>query len=84
MACTFCLHQAPATAVSKTTFRPTTFITCKRAASLPCIAFITRRMHHRYYECNYAGFSAAFLDVFFNTYQAKFKDECVGLATKTT
>jgi sterol desaturase/sphingolipid hydroxylase (fatty acid hydroxylase superfamily) len=32
-------------------------------------------MHHRYYECNYAGFSAAFLDVVFRTYQAKFKEQ---------
>ncbi len=34
-------------------------------------------MHHRYCECNYAGFSAAFLDVYFNTYEAKFKSKCV-------
>jgi sterol desaturase/sphingolipid hydroxylase (fatty acid hydroxylase superfamily) len=32
-------------------------------------------MHHRYFECNYAGFSAAFLDVVFRTYQAKFKEQ---------
>jgi len=33
-------------------------------------------MHHRYYECNYAGFGAAFLDVYFKTYVGKFKERC--------
>lgn len=32
-------------------------------------------MHHRYFECNYAGFSAAFLDVLFETFMPCFKEE---------
>lgn len=31
-------------------------------------------MHHRYFECNYSGFSASALDVIFNTFQERFKD----------
>jgi len=31
-------------------------------------------MHHRYFECNYAGLSAAFLDGVFGTFQSKFKE----------
>jgi len=31
-------------------------------------------MHHRYFECNYAGFSAAFLDVLFDTFMPAFKE----------
>ena len=27
-------------------------------------------MHHRYFECNYAGTDAAFMDIFFGTFQA--------------
>jgi sterol desaturase/sphingolipid hydroxylase (fatty acid hydroxylase superfamily) len=29
-------------------------------------------MHHRYFECNYAGTDAAFLDVFFGTFRGSF------------
>merc|ERR1712023_609781 len=32
-------------------------------------------MHHRYFECNYAGFSASFMDVLFNTFQPHFKEK---------
>jgi sterol desaturase/sphingolipid hydroxylase (fatty acid hydroxylase superfamily) len=31
-------------------------------------------MHHRYFECNYAGSDAAFLDIWFGTFQGSFKD----------
>jgi sterol desaturase/sphingolipid hydroxylase (fatty acid hydroxylase superfamily) len=31
-------------------------------------------LHHRYFECNYAGTDAAFLDVFFNTYRGTLAD----------
>lgn len=29
-------------------------------------------MHHRYFECNYAGTDAAFLDIFFGTFKGSF------------
>lgn len=31
-------------------------------------------LHHRYFECNYAGTDAAFLDVFFGTYRGALAD----------
>lgn len=31
-------------------------------------------MHHRYFECNYAGTDAAFLDIWFGTFQGSFRD----------
>ena len=31
-------------------------------------------MHHRYFECNYAGSDAAFLDIWFGTFQGSFKE----------
>jgi sterol desaturase/sphingolipid hydroxylase (fatty acid hydroxylase superfamily) len=31
-------------------------------------------MHHRYFECNYAGSDAAFLDVWFGTFQSSIPD----------
>ena len=31
-------------------------------------------LHHRYFECNYAGSDAAFMDIFFGTFKASFKD----------
>lgn len=31
-------------------------------------------LHHRYFECNYAGSDAAFLDIFFGTYKGSFAD----------
>jgi sterol desaturase/sphingolipid hydroxylase (fatty acid hydroxylase superfamily) len=31
-------------------------------------------MHHRYFECNYAGFGSAALDVIFGTFTDKFKE----------
>ena len=31
-------------------------------------------MHHRYFECNYAGFNAAFLDVMFDTFVERFNE----------
>ncbi len=30
-------------------------------------------MHHRYFECNYAGSDAAFLDIWFGTFQGSFR-----------
>ena len=48
-----------------------------RAAAAACVSVcVTPRMHHRYFECNYAGFGAAFLDVYFKTYVGKFKERC--------
>jgi sterol desaturase/sphingolipid hydroxylase (fatty acid hydroxylase superfamily) len=32
-------------------------------------------MHHRYFECNYAGTDAAFMDHMFGTFQGSFRDE---------
>ena len=32
-------------------------------------------MHHRYFECNYAGTDAAFLDIWFGTFQGSFREE---------
>lgn len=32
-------------------------------------------MHHRFFECNYAGFSAGFLDVLFETFVPNFKEK---------
>lgn len=34
-------------------------------------------LHHRYFECNYAGSDAAFMDVAFGTFKASFKDHPV-------
>jgi sterol desaturase/sphingolipid hydroxylase (fatty acid hydroxylase superfamily) len=31
-------------------------------------------LHHRYFECNYAGSDAAFMDIAFGTFKASFKD----------
>ena len=31
-------------------------------------------MHHRYFECNYAGFGSAAIDVLFGTFTEKFKE----------
>jgi len=31
--------------------------------------------HHRYFECNYAGTDAAFMDIFFGTFKGKFTEE---------
>jgi len=31
-------------------------------------------MHHRYFECNYAGTDAAFMDIFFGTFRASLGD----------
>ena len=31
-------------------------------------------LHHRYFECNYAGSDAAFMDITFGTFKASFKD----------
>jgi sterol desaturase/sphingolipid hydroxylase (fatty acid hydroxylase superfamily) len=31
-------------------------------------------LHHRYFECNYAGSDAAFMDITFGTFRASFKD----------
>eukprot|EP00475_Leptophrys_vorax_P002207 TRINITY_DN11253_c0_g2_i2.p1 TRINITY_DN11253_c0_g2~~TRINITY_DN11253_c0_g2_i2.p1 ORF type:complete len:155 (-),score=42.49 TRINITY_DN11253_c0_g2_i2:216-680(-) len=31
-------------------------------------------MHHRYFECNYAGTGAGFMDVFFGTFVNRFKE----------
>jgi hypothetical protein len=36
-------------------------------------------MHHRYFECNYAGFSAGWLDVFFNTFHSSMASEKDGV-----
>ncbi len=35
-------------------------------------------IHHRYFECNYAGFTAAALDVAFGTFTARYKDDDKG------
>jgi sterol desaturase/sphingolipid hydroxylase (fatty acid hydroxylase superfamily) len=32
-------------------------------------------LHHRYFECNYAGTDAAFMDVFFGTFKGTFVEE---------
>lgn len=32
-------------------------------------------LHHRYFECNYAGTDAAFMDVFFGTFKGTFSEE---------
>lgn len=32
-------------------------------------------LHHRYFECNYAGSDAAFMDIYFGTFKGSFKDE---------
>jgi len=32
-------------------------------------------MHHRYFECNYAGFGASYLDYFFGTFTDKFVEK---------
>jgi len=32
-------------------------------------------LHHRYFECNYAGFSSGYLDVMFDTFMPNFKEE---------
>jgi sterol desaturase/sphingolipid hydroxylase (fatty acid hydroxylase superfamily) len=34
-------------------------------------------LHHRYFECNYAGSDAAFMDIAFGTFTASFKDHPV-------
>uniref|UniRef100_A0A6C0KW33 Fatty acid hydroxylase domain-containing protein n=1 Tax=viral metagenome TaxID=1070528 RepID=A0A6C0KW33_9ZZZZ len=34
-------------------------------------------LHHRYFECNYAGTDAAFMDLAFGTFKASFKDHPV-------
>ena len=34
-------------------------------------------LHHRYFECNYAGTDAAFMDVAFGTFKGSFKDHPV-------
>jgi sterol desaturase/sphingolipid hydroxylase (fatty acid hydroxylase superfamily) len=34
-------------------------------------------LHHRYFECNYAGSDAAFMDILFGTFKASFKDHPV-------
>jgi len=34
-------------------------------------------LHHRYFECNYAGSDAAFMDIAFGTFKASFKDHPV-------
>lgn len=34
-------------------------------------------LHHRYFECNYAGSDAAFMDVAFGTFKASFKEHPV-------
>jgi hypothetical protein len=31
-------------------------------------------MHHRYFECNYAGTDAAFMDIMFGTFKGSFSD----------
>jgi sterol desaturase/sphingolipid hydroxylase (fatty acid hydroxylase superfamily) len=31
-------------------------------------------MHHRYFECNYAGTDAAFMDIFFGTFRGSFSE----------
>jgi sterol desaturase/sphingolipid hydroxylase (fatty acid hydroxylase superfamily) len=31
-------------------------------------------LHHRYFECNYAGSDAAFMDIFFGTFKASFSE----------
>jgi sterol desaturase/sphingolipid hydroxylase (fatty acid hydroxylase superfamily) len=31
-------------------------------------------MHHRYFECNYAGTDASFLDIWFGTFQGSFRE----------
>lgn len=31
-------------------------------------------LHHRYFECNYAGSDAAFMDIFFGTFKASFRE----------
>ena len=35
-------------------------------------------LHHRYFECNYAGTDAAFMDVFFGTFRGTLADSDVG------
>jgi len=34
-------------------------------------------LHHRYFECNYAGSDAAFMDIFFGTFKASFSEHPV-------
>lgn len=34
-------------------------------------------LHHRYFECNYAGSDAAFMDIAFGTFKASFRDHPV-------
>ena len=34
-------------------------------------------LHHRYFECNYAGSDAAFMDIFFGTFKASFAEHPV-------
>jgi sterol desaturase/sphingolipid hydroxylase (fatty acid hydroxylase superfamily) len=34
-------------------------------------------LHHRYFECNYAGSDAAFMDIFFGTFKASFLEHPV-------
>lgn len=35
-------------------------------------------IHHRYFECNYAGGDTAFMDILFGTYRDSMEDELVG------
>lgn len=34
-------------------------------------------LHHRYFECNYAGSDAAFMDIFFGTFKASFSEHLI-------
>lgn len=34
-------------------------------------------LHHRYFECNYAGSDAAFMDIAFGTFKASFNDHAI-------